>query len=280
MTTEASRTTNNIVLGNGEIYIDLIDDDGNFEGERYLGDSIGATLSVTTERTTIQSGDGEVASDLVDVVRSVQRTLSFTLRDSSIANWRLFIVGEEAAGRAARSGDGSAVTDESHGAVKAGRAVTLGYPKGVGSPMGVGAVKSKLTAKDDATAISPGNIETAAADVDSNSMLLVDLALGRVTALQDIGELKVSYTPAGGVPATRQARATGDPAQITCALRYVEDAPSAGKGRNVYARKCNLVPGGEAALKSRDTEQQLAFTATIMDPGGTLAAVVIDGAEA
>ncbi len=88
----------------------------------------------------------------------------------------------------------------------------------------------------------------------------------------------VQYAPSAAKKIPR-ARALGSPSQITCALRYIEDDPAAGKGRHVYIRKCNLVPGGEAQLKSRDTEQQMAFTATVQLPGGGAAAMIVDGEE-
>jgi len=276
MTVARTNHIDNIVLGNGEIYIDVLDDDGNLQGERYLGDSIGATISIATERTTIQSGDGAVARDVADVVRSVSRTMGFTLHDSSIANWALFLIGEEAVGQAARSADGSEVTDEPIGALKKGRSFQLGRTDS--NPMGVGKVKS-VSAKEGNSAIASANVETSASSVDGSSMLLVDEENGRVTALADLANLKVTYTPAAGTKARMQAKGTATASQILCALRYLEDDPAAGKGRHAYIRKCNLVPGGESALKGRDTEQQMAFTATVQDPGGSTPAIVIDGEE-
>lgn len=282
MTAERARHVNNTVLGNGEVYIDVHAGDplARTFKERYLGDSVSATLSVTSERTTIQSGDGAVAQDLVDIVRSTSRQFGFTLRDSSLENWNLFLLGAGTkAGIAARSADTSEVQDEDHGAVKKGQVVLLGFPKGTGNPMGVGKIKSKPSAKETSTGETAANIETDAEDIDTSSTLLVDLNTGLVTALKDFTQLKVSYVPAGGQPATRRAEATADATQVTCALRYIEDDPAAGSGRNLYIPKCNLLPSGESAFKSRDTEQQMAFSATVLSPGAGLAALIIDGVE-
>ena len=49
MTTAAARHTNNTIIGSGEVFLDLIEA-GEYTGERYLGDSIGASLTVATER--------------------------------------------------------------------------------------------------------------------------------------------------------------------------------------------------------------------------------------
>ena len=35
---------NNVVIGSGELCLDLLDGDGNATGERYPGDSVGASL--------------------------------------------------------------------------------------------------------------------------------------------------------------------------------------------------------------------------------------------
>ncbi len=51
-------------------------------------------------------------------------------------------------------------------------------------------------------------------------------------------------------------------------------------GRNYYAPKYSIAAGGELALKSRDTEQQITLTCTILDPGEGKAALYIDGEAA
>ena len=279
MTQALTSHQNNIVLGNGEIYFDRLDENDKFTGERYLGDSVGATLSVTTERTTIQSGDGAIAQDLLDIVRSVTREMGFTVRDSSIANWALFLIGDEADVAVAAT----AISDEAHGTVKKGTWIQLG--RSASNPGGVGAVgaaadsgaSGKTSVKSAETAS-----KAAAATAQANKWKL-DAASGRIQALADLYKVAVTYTP---VAVTRKrASATTDARSLSGALRYIEDNPAGNtKGRSVYIRKCNLVPGGEAALKSRETEQQMAFTAAIQDPVGLgdstkYPAVSIDGVE-
>jgi len=280
MTLARTEHNTNIVLGAGEIYFDRQDADGNYTGERYLGDSVGATLSLATERTTIQSGDGAVAQDLVDIVRSVSRTMGFTLRDSSIANWALFLIGDEETETIAAD---AAIAEHSLGALKVGRWAQVGRTST--RPNGVGAInKTGFVAKDGNTAIAANTIHYSdeSGDPGADDKLLVDLKTGRVQALSaDIGNLKVACTAVGRK--ISRAKATADARRLEGALRYLEDDPTAGKGRSVYVRKCNLAPGGEAALKSRDTEQQLAFTASVQDPtddgDNKYPAISIDGEE-
>lgn len=272
MTLARTEHNTNVVLGAGELYFDRQDADGKYTGERYLGDSVSATISLTTERTTIQSGDGAIAQDLVDIVRSVSRTMGFSVRDSSIANWALFLIGDEATNAVANT----AVADEAHGDIKAGTWIQLGSKHS--NPAGVGAVGEA----HDSSAAGGKTVVKAdtTAQAQANKWKL-DQKAGRILFLADMDDVKVSYTPVART--LKQAKATTAARQLTGALRYIEDDPTSGKGRSVYIRKCNLVPGGEAALKSRDTEQQMAFTAAVQDPtddgDNKFPAISIDGEE-
>lgn len=290
MTTARTRHKTNTVLGNGEIYIDLLDAGGDLQGERYLGDSLGATLSITSERTTIQSGDGAVAQDLVDIVRSVSRTMGFTLRDSSVPNWALFLIGD--VDEVTIAADRVTGSDAWPFKARKGHSFQIGLTDE--NPSGAGAVKDTAADSKTAGAYDAGNdaviVTSARATPASGNTIArasnyaVDKDTGRLyieagaADITDGTTYYVHYAPSAK-KTIKRAKGTGDASQITCALRYVEDKPAAGTGRNLYIRKCNLVPGGESALKSRETEQQMAFTATVQDPGGSIPAIVIDGED-
>ena len=91
MSVTRDKHTDNIVIGSGELYLDLLDDDDAITGERYLGDGVSASLAVTTERTQVFSGSGPVARKLVDKVRSLTRSMSIALHDISPENLALFV---------------------------------------------------------------------------------------------------------------------------------------------------------------------------------------------
>lgn len=282
MTVARDQHTNNVVLGAGEIYIDRYGADGNpTNRERYLGDSVGGTISITTERTTIQSGDGQVAQDLVDIIRSVSRTMGFTLHDMSLENWGLFLIGGDPVSLAAVSA--TEITDEVIGNLKAGESYLLGI--GPNRPSGVGELSAKPSAKNgdgNGNAITPANVATKGLPNGDTakipaSEIIIDIKAGMVTAVKDQTNLRVTYTPAAkSAGDSRIVKATKETQSITCAIRYIEDAPGGAKGRNVYVRKANLVPAGEMALKSRDTEQQMAFTGTVVEPAAGWAFISID----
>ena len=56
MSAAIDRHANNVVIGAGEFYIDLYDADDKLTGERYAGDTVAASLTVTTERATVVFG--------------------------------------------------------------------------------------------------------------------------------------------------------------------------------------------------------------------------------
>lgn len=266
MTAARDTHENNIVLGSGEIFIARYP--ANPEPpklERYVGDSAGGTLSITTERTTIQSGDGRVATDLVDRVRSVSRSIGFTLRDMSLENWQLFLLGQAPAEQDVKT---QKVTDEEFGDCKAGQTISLGMTTAM--PSGVGAVGAGAdSASGSMTSVKSGN-----ADQAQDDRWQLDAQAGRITFLADIADVKVTYTPTA--KKYRTVNADGEAREILVAVRYIEDAAEG--GRNIYVPRCNLVPGGELAMKSRDTEQQMQFTGTVVSPPVGWSHVYIDDA--
>ncbi len=269
MSLATDRHTDNIVVGAGELYLDLLDDDGKLTGERYLGDGVSASLSVTTERTQVFSGTGPVARQLVNAVRSLTRSMSITLHDMSPENLALF-VGAPGAGDVADAA--AAVIDEAL-TVRQGRYYQLGVTPT--KPTGIGAIDP--TATPVVTGAGAASATVYVADTD----YMIDAERGRILiepggAIADDTDILVDYTP---LAATRKQVKTGDLKDIRAALRYIE-SPVAGKGRDYYAPLCSVGPSGEIGLMNRDTEQQIQLTAEILEPGGGKAALLIDGEAA
>ena len=133
MTRTATRHTNNVIIGAGELYLDLFNAAGAKTGERYLGDAGGARLAITTEETTVFSGTGAVAQELARVIRQITREFGLTLRDMSMENMALFVIGDLAAGKD--------VADEVI-AVEAGKSYQLGVS--AGNPAGYSRVSGVI----------------------------------------------------------------------------------------------------------------------------------------
>ena len=268
MSKATDRHTNNVIIGAGELYLDLLDDDGELTGERFLGDGVSASLTVTTERTQVFSGTSPVAEKLVDAVRSIERSIAITVRDMSHENLALFV----GAPKVTEVTDAAtAVVDEAL-TVNQGRWYQLGAKKT--KPMGIGAI-DKTPAKFVVTSKPAGTTYTAGTDYD------VEPERGRLYIVPggDItngGQILVDYTPLAG---TRQAVKTGGLKPIHAALRYIE-TPVAGKGRDYYARRCSVGAGGEMALMNRDAEQQITLSVVILEPPDGWPALIIDGEAA
>ncbi len=294
MSLAKTQHTTNTVLGAGEVFFDEEDAGGNLTGERYLGDSVSATIGSTTERTQVFSGDGPIAEALVDIVRSVERTMGFSLRDMSLENWDLFILGagvsDSAAVAAAR------VTGADAWAFKAMKGRWFQVGATAANPSGIGPVKDVTVDDKVPGAFDAGKdalIITSAAAAPANNNTItradnyqVDTDTGRIYIEEDAAGFVdgttyyVHYVPPAALDAgKRKIAKTGEIRQRRGAVRYIE-TPAAGKGRNVYARRVVLAPSGEAAVKSRDTEQQLAFTGAIQAAPAGSVDLMIDGEPA
>ncbi len=267
MSITTNKHTDNVVVGAGELYLDLLDDDGATTGERYLGDGVGASLSVTTERVQVFSGTGPVARQLVNAVRSLTRSLSITLRDISPENLALFVGAPAPEDVTDAAGE---VADEAL-TVRKGRWYQLGVK--TDKPTGVGAIDADAT-----KTVVTDTVESSPTTFVAGTDYTVDAERGRLYiepggGIADNTAILVDYTP---LAAARKQVTTGDLKDIRAAIRYIE-TPVAGKGRDYYAPLCSVGPSGEIGLMNRDSEQQIQLTAEILEPGGGKAALLVDG---
>ena len=264
MTRTATRHTNNVIIGAGELYLDLFNAAGAKTGERYLGDAGGARLAITTEETTVFSGTGAVAQELARVIRQITREFGLTLRDMSMENMALFVIGDLA--------DGKDVADEVI-AVEAGKSYQLGVS--AGNPAGYSRVSGVIvtggTVNGQGVYAATGGANAWADGVDYR----VEEDSGRIY-IEDTAKTAAAMAAiqADYKTAPRVQSATK---QIRGAFRYVEDSAS-GEARNFYAPECLIRPTGDLTLlDGRNTEQQIGLTVAALKPDGELAALYIDG---
>ena len=289
------KRTDNIVIGAGEVYLDL-HEGGAPTGERYLGDAVGAALEITTEETTVFSGSGPVAQELARIARSIARTVTLTLHDISLENLALFTVG------AVRRLDAAAQVSGEHAIFRPGRWYQLGgatRPAGVLSlatpankAAAINAVSVTSTAHSPATAtqaIAARRFGNGASETEQKGQYIVDYARARLfwlpadhalyAAKAGIGAsiaLAIDYTPDD----TARDQVQGALGQVTGAFRYIEDAAE-GRGRNIYAPRCSIQPaGGLTLLDGRSSEQQIRLAVSMLEPGGGQPALYIDGQSA
>lgn len=272
--TLAQTKRNNVVIGGGELFLDIFDAAGARTGELYLGDAVGATLGIVTEETTIFSGTGKVAVELARITRSISRTFNIGVRDMSLQNLALFAIGDLADDAIAAD----AVADETIAPVLPGRWYQLGTtakrPAGINKVGKVTVAGGTVDAAGDFTAAAGANAWAKDADyvVDEGSgrVMILDTAKTKAAG----AAIQVDYTPAA--QADRQ-QVQAKTKQVEGAFRYIEDA-ARGQGRNFYAPDCLIRPNGELPLlDGRNSEQQIALTVAALEPGGGLPALLIDG---
>ena len=266
---------NNIIIGAGEFYLVDLDGDDNPIGERYLGDSIGGSLTITPQTASVFSGDGEVAETLAQVLTQVTRTFSVTLHDMSPDNLALFTLGDVGT----QTEKATKVTDENLKIGKQGR----WYPLGIdpdSAPAGVMQV-------DEASFAIKGKGDAAAKAVsDGNGDYVLDKDNARIwvqpgsSLIEADSTIKVTYTP---VARETNQVLVDENKQIRAGLRYIETSafPGGRAGNNYYAPLCNITPSGEAQFKSpgRNTEQQIQIAAEVLAPASG-PSLVINGQKA
>ena len=285
--------TDNIVIGAGEVYLDL-HEGGAPTGERYLGDAVGAALEITSEETTVFSGSGPVARELARIARSVSRTVTLTLHDISLENLALFTMGAMKHIAAASPVSGELAV------FRPGRWYQLG---GAARPAGVlslAAPASKAAAINAVTVASTAQAPVTAAqaiaarrfgasETEQTGQYIVDYARARIfwlpadhalhqpkAGIQAGTGLAIDYTPDDAA----RDQVQGTLGQLIGAFRYIEDSAE-GRGRNIYAPRCSFQPaGGLTLLDGRSSEQQIRLAVSMLEPGGGQPALYIDGQAA
>lgn len=257
-----SDETQNFVLGAGKLYFDPFDANGDKTGERYLGDTPGFEITIETESLEKWGSDAAVAEKLKDVTTQVTRNTTIQCDNIVDENLELFVIGD----LETLSSSAGSVADEDLGTVKASRYYQLGVSATL--PTGVRDIEN-VVVHDGSTG---GTTYTEDTDYE------VDLALGRIHILPG-GSLAgnqayVDYDTKAG---SRTQVLSADTAPQSGALRFIADNTE-GDNRDLYAPNVQLRPNGAMAFKSRDTWQQMSFTAEFLK-SGQKSAVYIDGRQ-
>ena len=274
MTVARQIHNNSIVAGAGEVRLALRLPGGDYDGERYVGDSASLSLAVTRNVIDVQSGDGATPRTLKQIVTSTERSFSLTLNDTNIDNLALFFqadIGEQ-------DNTNTAVTDEKL-SVYPDRWYTLGQR--AANPLGWGALKD--LASTTITSDPSGTTYSLTTDADyvadeqvgnkdrSTHDILVDLKRGAFY-ISPYGDLKaagphkllVDYTPAE--PETKRQTFRSTTKAQEGAIRYTEQGTDGEPGQDIYARLCSVTASGESALKGRDSQRQIGLSLTVLKP--------------
>lgn len=248
------------ILGSGRVYFNPEDANEDSTGEIYLGDTPGFTVPVTSESIDTWSSDGAIAEREDLAVTRVVRSCGITVKNVSLYNLSLFIIGTQSTLTEA----GGAVTDEAISNVQQGRYYQLGVS--TANPTGVRTISSVTVTGSGGT---PTYVE--------NDDYTVDLALGRLYIVEgggiaDDADILVDYTKTAE---SREQVSASDLGAKYGALRYIADNTS-GPNRDLYVPRLLLRPDGELAFKSRDAYMLMQFQAEFLKRG-SYAQCYVDG---
>ena len=280
-----------IQLGAGALFIDRYTDNGDTRGaEMYVGDTVAASVSATVERTTVYSGDGAVASKLVDRVRQIDRSMAITVQDATLDNFALFMM----AARPKREAPGSSTADlvtvfrvpehvSDRTYFQLGAGVLGATPAGRPSfDLGTRAVRSGgfacrgLSGETLFKPFSPVvDADDFSLDADTGRIRFTKSGIAKVRGKQV--RITIPHEAIIRLPAFDRVSVGAEVSQIRVALRYIEDSDPGMQGRNIYIPQATLGPAGEVALKGRDTPQQFPLQLAIETPDSGLEQMYIDG---
>lgn len=257
--------TQTFVLGAGKLYFAPQNTDGTYEGDRYLGDTPGFSITIESEKSELWDSDGPTAEQVGTVTTKITRTAALTVKDISADNLALFIGGE----KSTVTQSNTPVTGESVGAAAtlvADRSYQLGIS--TANPVGVRGISSVAIKKGATTYV-----------LDTDYELDTDLGRIRVLstgALAGQSGVTADYTPANN---SRTRVSTADVASKRGRLTYIA-RNSSGANKDLVGPLVDLRPSGELAWKSRDTWQEMGFDLEFLKADTSTAAIYIDGRPA
>jgi len=259
MAFKSSIDTKPYTMGKGMVSIALLDENRNQKGLRFLGNTPGFQISVSTEKLEHYASTGGLRQKDIDKVIQIDRTAQITVDSASIENFALFLAGEvsdvvQASG---------SVADESI-TVEQGFHYQLG--RTASNKTGVSGVTNVVVqdSSDTTTYVEGTDYE-------------IDLALGMIKIITGGGiadgaeeVLHIDYDTESN---TRQQIATSSDVHEV-ALHYVADNPI-GENYDVLIPLASIQPNGDAQFIS-DELISLTLDIGINQLDGDTAAIYID----
>lgn len=252
--------TKNIVLGAGYIYFDPEDSAGALTGQKYVAETDGFSLNLSTEKTEIDSSDTPVAETLVSLVKKVTRAGTLVTKNMSDDVFEWFIQG----GQSTVTQTTTPVAAEAVAAVQQGRYYQLGAS--TSNPTGVKNIS--VTSVEDSGGGTPYTVTTDYVVNAEEGRIYIVIGGG----IADDTDIEVDYTP---VANTRvRVASSGDGAQR--GALYFRGDNTNGENREVYIPQCELGANGDLAFKDRDNAMTATFDLNILTRTG-YAQVYVDG---
>ncbi len=255
-----STHSNDYIFGRGELFVDIFDDAGNKQGERFLGNCPGFNLSIESEQFEHFSSTSGVRSKDLTVTTSVNFNASIQCDDVSAANLALFLGGSVGS----VSQTATPVANEAH-------AVLQGYEYQLGTstsnPTGVRDVGSVVVTDTAGTTTYVLNTD-----------YKLNATLGRIYiipsgAITDDQVIHVDYTPTAG---SRTQVTSGTAGRLTGAIRFIA-ANANGTNRDLYIASCSIAPEGELPLITEDELASFTLNIGVNEKDSNTKQIIIDG---
>jgi hypothetical protein len=248
------------LLGRGEIYINLLDANGDPTGEQLLGNCPGFTTGVAITQFKHQSA--MVASRVTDFTRNTSTDISSSINCDDISNQALamFLAGVISSVSQAAT----PVTGE-HVIAHLDREYQLGAT--AANPIGIRNVTG-ITVKD----------ATAAATYVLNTDYTVNAANGRVAILSTGGiaeddDIQFGYTPVAG---SKTRIVAGEASTIIGSLRFLPDNAS-GENRTLFIPEATFSAEGDLTWITEEELAAITITVGVSKKNSTTGLLYIDG---
>ena len=233
-------STDNLMLGGGQLFFSKKKDDGTFDDYKYFG--LSDTLSVNLSTETLEHINTEGDTPTTDMELEKKKTITMTLETSEISQEMIarFFKGEE---QSATQTAGNA-TAEAH-TVNPGGIYNLDYIK-----------VSNVVVK----ASGGGTTYTEGTDYavkDADAGLIEILEGGAITAGSDI---EVDYSYADATYTIVQAATKS---KIEGKMKFIS-APAVGPKREWNFHKVSILPSGDMALKAADDWAKATFEVKVL----------------
>ena len=255
--------TKQYAILSGEMYFEPLVN-GVYQGERYMGNSPSAELSIEPQKFDHYDADTNEVSKDFSLATRVDRALALTLDDLSEENAMLFF----SAAASTVTQVATPVVAESVPDVQLGRYYQLG--QNTGNPTGVRNVTAVV-------------VKLGAATLVLNTDYLLDAARGRIYIIPTGSliagdDLLVDYTP---VVNSRRRLASGAGTTVEGRMRFLANN-LAGANRDYYFPSVSITPSGSFQLKGGGENPQvgtLTLAVEILNPANA-EAIYIDGEAA
>lgn len=250
----------NVVLGSGKIYLALFNDNNVRGGFRYLGDTPGFSVQVSTERATVFGSEKSTKYKLVDKVIQTDYEGTITTINISPENRALGIGGEA-----------STVVQ----VVAAGETFDIAeVVPGLWYLLGD---TTEITGVRNITAVSVEDTGTSTA-YTAGTDYEIDEARGRIYIVEG-GSISANdnITVTYDVPAnTRSQVRTSDKVSKKAALHFIADN-SEGENADLMLPYIEIGPDGEMGWKDLENAQEMSFAFQCLAMNSTTSQMIIDG---